>query len=144
MLPTASLAKITTLYPGWLKKALERRSGFIDSQLIKRYVVPFAAPYPEIVLDWLENMVTYRCFLKVGVSPTDEQFVEFKGLDEKSELQIKEAADAVNGLFELPLRGAVQDGAVKASPLASSEQSPYAWTDQQRTLGVAQDDRSRG
>lgn len=130
---------------GWLKTQLQHHSGGLDALLGKRYVVPFALPAPYKVREWLLSIVTLRAYLRLGIDPDDKQFIAIQKASDKADLEIQEAADAVNGKWELPLRtGATTDGIVKGGPRVYSEQSPYVALDIQRSAGMADDQRRRG
>jgi hypothetical protein len=132
--------------PGFIDARLELHSGLIASRLRKRYGdfgVGDAAPV--IVKLWLTALVTVDCWQKRGVSPTDEQYTEYKEAAAKADAEIKEAADSVTGLFDLPL---LPDGTVsgiaRGGPLTYSEQSPYVWADQQLDTARDEDDNRGG
>ena len=69
----------------------------------------------------------------VGGNPEGREDGWAKADQERVELELKEAADAEKGLFELPLRATDTTGsAINAGgPMGYSEQSPYTWTDRQ-------------
>ena len=53
--PSEYVDFVETLTPGWTANRLLVNSGWLDSRLRKRYAAPFAAPYPDAVLDWLQR-----------------------------------------------------------------------------------------
>ena len=59
--------------------------------------------------------------------------------------EIKEAADSVDGLFDLPLimAGAATSAITSGGPMGSSSASPYRWTDDQFTRGNDEDRYAR-
>jgi hypothetical protein len=117
---------------GWLRAQLTSASRRIDGRLSKRYAVPFASPYPELVKYWVVRIVTPIAYLRRGVAPRDEQYVNIREDGEQAWKEVGEAADAKDGLFELPLRSDTTEGGIsKGAPLASSDASPYSWTDRQ-------------
>lgn len=150
-LPPEYLDAIEDRTPGWLDVQLEQWSRWIDARLVKRYAVPFADPAPEIVKLWLSTIVTFRALLKRGVDPSDldvdllrEDYERVVGTADRPG-EIKEAADAEKGLFELPLRqNTVATGISKGAPRQYSEQSPYAWRDAQGAVGRSEDRSRRG
>lgn len=145
IMPTASVDGIETDTPGWIDKQLAKWSRWIDSRLIKRYAVPFEAPYPEVVTEWLTRIVTVRCFLKRGIDPNDDQWTLVKQDCDTALAEIAEAADSDTGKFELPMRADLtQDGITKGGPFGYSETSPYVWTDAQGDQGHAEDSVRRG
>src|SRR5688572_19905169 len=131
--------------PGWVLAQLQSQSGGIDARLRKRYAVPFVAT-PDVVRVWLTNIVTRRLFLFRGVDPTDRQFVEICKDADQSVQDLKEAADAVEGLFDLPLRNAGLSATAvsKGGPFGYSEASPYVGADLQREIGTAEDMQGYG
>lgn len=131
--------------PGWLLAKLTARSRWVDSRLSKRYAVPFATPVPEAVEDWLARIVTLPAFLRVGVNQLDEQFAEIKADAERAEEEVKEAAEAVSGLFDLPLREDAPGSAIsKGAPYIYSERSPTVWTHIQARRGREERRNGRG
>lgn len=128
LLPPSYVDAIEVMHPGWVERQLSRWSSWIDARLAKRYATPFDADSPPfIVEEWLNRIVTHRCYLKRGVDPTDAQVDDIKQDAEKAMAEIAEAAEKADGLFELPLR---QDdpggqGITRGAPLGYSEQSPY-------------------
>lgn len=138
-MPGTQISELETLYPApapgalsWLATQLELMSGEIDARLAKTYAVPFAAPYPMIVRSWLAALVTPRAFFKLGVDPQNLIFAETVRVASEVEAKLKEAADAKDGLFELPLRAdTVESGRAYPTPLGYSEQSPYSWRHKQ-------------
>ena len=143
--PSNVVDDIEAASAGWIDVQLAYWSKWIDARLLKRYQAPFASPYPVAVQGWLSRIVTLRCYLRRGVDPTDPQFAEIKGDAEKAEAEIKEAADAKEGLFELPLRADVDaNGVTRGGPMAYSETSPYVWTDRQRSVATDEDRNKRG
>lgn len=143
-MPVSFITEIETKSPGWIASQLSLHSIRIDAQLRKRYAVPFADP-PLVVQGWLAAIVELACWLKRGVSSTDEQFQEYKARAQSALDEIHQAADAVDGLFDLPMSSTVNTSGVSplGFPRAYSEASPYAWTDVQALVGHTEDD-SRG
>lgn len=143
--PSSLLDEIETASPGWIGTQLEYWSAQIDSRLRKRYAAPFVAPYPLSVQGWLARLVTVRCYLKRGTDPSDMQYADIKADADAAVSEIKEAADSVTGLFDLPLReDTTKTGVSKGGPFGYSEQSPYVWTDQQASIARGEDGNGGG
>lgn len=120
---------------------LEDRSAELNALLIKRYDVAFESPsHPGAVVRWLVALVTYDAYMALGFDPSSQQDAYIEKRAEDALAQAKEAADAQNGLYELPLRVTDPNGSgvVKGGPLFSSERSPYEGhrRDRERRRGV--------
>lgn len=138
LIPATHVDELEVQEPGWVLAQLDSKSRWIDARLRKRYAAPFVvAPVPQQVLEWLTRIVTWRCYLKKGVDPTDAQVADIVEDGKAAEREVAEAASSVVALFDLPLR---QDqpgtGIVKGGPLSSSEASPYTWTTRQRERAI--------
>ncbi len=126
-----------TREPGWVSGQLEWWSRWLDARLAKRYATPFSevvGETPSVVEGWLADIVTIRVLNKRGVTPQDEQYVELKAAAEAAKAAAREAADAKEGLYELPLRQTLPgaNGVSRGAPLGYSEGSPYEWSSLQR------------
>lgn len=141
IMPSADVDLLDAVEPQWLETKIADVSDEIDAQLAKRYVVPFGdaslntvrANVPRIVLGWVAAIVTADAYAKRGVNPSspyDQATIIDPALRARAE--IKAAADATGGLYELPLRDGGTEGVTRGSPLAYSEQSPYTWATRQR------------
>lgn len=118
---------------GWIDAKLTSISAEIDARLAKRYATPFAAPYPEVLCDWLERIVTPRVYRRRGVNPADQQIAALDADAEAAWKAIAEAADSAVGLYDIPLRSNTTDtGIVKGTPLSYAEPSPYDFIDRQK------------
>lgn len=132
VMPADDVDEVEMRAPGFLLARLEVWTSRINARLRKRYAVPFAAPIPEIALGWLAAFVTVEAYQKRGWNPSDEQSAQIKADRDECAVELKEAADAANGLFDLPLRqNTTETGIAKGGPLAYSEASPYEWADVQ-------------
>ena len=131
----ARKAEADALYasvPEFFTARLQFHTTWIDGRLRKRYAAPFDAPVPDIVLGWLEALFTLDFYLRRGFNPESKQDAIIEERAKTAKAEILEAADSETGLFDLPLRqDTTTTGIVKGGPLGSSEESPYAWTDQQ-------------
>lgn len=145
VMPGEDLDALEQVSPGWIDTQLEYWSAQIDSRLRKRYAAPFSSPYPIAVKGWLSRLVTVRAYLRRGVDPSDLQFAEIKADADAAVAEIKEAADANTGLFDLPLReDTTSTGVSKGAPMSYSEQSPFVWMDQQADIGRGEDGNRGG
>lgn len=145
LMPGSQVDALENEHPGFLAAKLARRSAAIDSRLRKRYAAPFAAPYPDKVIEWLLAGVTLAAYLKLGVDPLDAQIADIKEAAQTADEELKEAADSNTGLFDLPLRAdTTDDGISKGGTLGYSEQSPYVWKDVQVDAARGDDERRRG
>lgn len=117
--------------PGYLEAILRGELANIEGRLRKRYATPFN-PTPEIVVAWQSRLATPKAYLARGYSPNDQTMEQLLD-DRKLALEeIKEAADAEEGLYDLPLKPDEDTTAIsKGAPLGYSESSPYDWTDVQ-------------
>ncbi len=133
IMPSGDVDAVETDTPGYTASQLSEWTSRMNSVLRKRYDVPFASPYPEVVLGWLQRLVTPRVYLKRGVNPSDAQFGEVLQDAKDAWAEIKEAADSEKGLFDLPLKEATESSAVtQGGPFSYSEPGPYDWIDVQR------------
>lgn len=141
----ANVADLEADVPGWIEAQLEAVSADIDARLRKRYEVPFANPAPHTVRRWLSRIVTRECYLRRGIDPSDPQWVSIEAGATKAEEEIKEAADAENGLFDLPLVAtSSSSGVSKPGVISYIETSPYVWRDRQVREGREDDARGEG
>lgn len=144
VMPPEFLDALESVQPGWVEAQLEQVSRWIDSRLMKRYAVPFIdLPYPEVVKGWLARLVTFEAWQRRGWDPQDPQAVQIQRAAELAREDVKEAADSVTGLYDLPLL----DGKsliTKPRPFSYTEASPYVWTDEQVRSGSYEDDQGGG
>lgn len=134
-MPQRDVDRLEVDEPGFLQSQLDDWSAEIDDRLRKRYAVPFASPTPRTVLRWLTKLVTREAYDKRGRNPSSEQDQSaIDGAAEQAERELREAADAKDGLFELPLRADQPDvsGVTVGEPLGRADADPYAWMDRQR------------
>lgn len=139
-MPGEDVDELEVSQPGFLAAQLDLISEGINDRLRKRYAVPFVAPVPKKILDWTQLIVTPRAYFKRGTNPSDQQIQKAWDWASEAEKQIDAAADAVNGMFELPLRqDSTASGVSKGGPFAHSEASPYVWADAQRETARGED-----
>lgn len=123
--------------PEYFDGKLAEHTSWINARLRKRYATPFSDPVPEIVLSWLERLVTFDVYLRRGFNPSSQQDEEIKNRMVDAKAEIKEAADSNEGLYDLPLReDSSATGISKGGPWAEYDNTPYGFLDAQRQ-GVA-------
>lgn len=134
IMPATDVDDLETIAAGWVDLQLEQCSRWIDSRLRKRYAAPFdVGTCPEIVKSWLTRLVTLRAYLRRGVDATDGQLDLIREDAAAALEEIKEAANAVDGLFDLPLKDSdPATGVTLGAPFGYSEPDPYTWLDVQR------------
>lgn len=117
--------------PGFLEAKIAGARANIYGRLRKRYVTPMN-PEPEIVVTWIARFVTPDAYVARGYNPQDSTMTQLID-DRKLALEeVKEAADADAGLYDLPLLDSADPTAItKAGPLSYSEPSPYDHLDVQ-------------
>ncbi len=137
IMPDHDVDELWGLRSGYLEAACAGALADIVARLRKRYRTPFtdasgSNPRPEIVVAWQTKIVTPEAYRARGYNPADPQMEWAEKDRDRTYEQIKEAADAENGLYDIPLL-VTQDptGIVKGGPLGYAEPSPYDWTDVQ-------------
>jgi phage gp36-like protein len=140
------LADAEVRKPGVINNSLVMESARIDSNLVKRYLVPFALPAPVVVQRWLIQLVNVQIMLVVGVDQTDMMYTVVQGQYDTALKELDLAANGEAGHFELPQKATEpsSDGIVKGSPRSYSEQSPYVGWDVQGCIGRREDINRRG
>ncbi len=143
-MPGPDVDLVEVKYPGVTVATIRAVSGDFDSKLVKRYAMPFQVPYPEALKFHVARVVAWRLWLKRGYNPTGKLDELLKADNDGSLAWLDQAADAQNGLVELPGVDGVLGGsnATKASPLSYSETSPYVWADAQADA-ARDEDRNR-
>ena len=147
VMPQGDVDQLEVIEPDFLQTMLNEQSAYLDARLRKRYAVPFTVtPLPAMVFAWLTALVTPLAYAKRGWNPSAEQDrVSIMDAVDTAKDEIKEAADSVDGLFDLPLimAGAATSAITSGGPLGSSSASPYRWTDDQFTRGNDEDRYAR-
>lgn len=130
----ANLDQLETRRPGFIAVRIAMRSAEINGKLAKRYATPFASPAPTVVVLWLVQLVTADCYQALGYDTSSAQDTQIIDEATKAATAIEEAADALGGLYELPLRADLpgSDGIARGEPLGYAEPDPFTWTDVQR------------
>lgn len=145
VMPDEDVDALNDRYPSFFATQLLNEAAAIDARLRKRYDSPFSAPYPLAVVRWLAALVTERAYLKRGVDPSDEQMAHIFEAAKEARAEILEAANSVDGLFDLPLRADTSESGIsKGAPLSYSEQSPYVGFDRQRSTARTEDTNGEG
>lgn len=104
---------------------------WINSRLRKRYDEA-ALPTNGTILRWCRDIVDLEIFMLRGGNPSSAQDGLYKEHHDTAKAEIKEAADAATGLFDLPLKQDVTStGIVKGAPIMEADASPWAWMDRQ-------------
>jgi hypothetical protein len=115
---------------------LNLKWAHVKSRLVKRYSVDFTAPgpVPEKIVEWLVVLVDIEVWKCVGGNPEGREDGWYDKDRDRVEAELKEAADADTGLFELPLRNTDPTGASavsKGGPLVESFNTVHGWFDAQ-------------
>ena len=137
IMPEQDVDQLWAARPGWFEATVASALADITARLRKRYRTPFTAaggsnPRPEIVVMWQAKIITPEAYRARGYNPQDPTMEWSEKDRDRAYEQIKEAADAETGLYDIPLLETVDTtGIVKGGPLGSSEASPYDWTDAQ-------------
>lgn len=141
MMATPEVDYVETDSPGFVLSRIAVAISYIHGRLRKRYgnSLPFGAPYPEIILDWIVRIVSYEVLRKRGANPQDPNCVQFKEDADRALAELKEAADSKDGLFDLPSPEEGDSNVTTGGPLGYTETSPYVWGDYQRIQGQAED-----
>jgi len=118
-------AELDAKWPGKLQALCSAASGWVDSRIGKRYVRPVPNP-PDIIRKLTAWLVEPEAFMALGIRPSDEQWTLVEKHFEFVHEQLKEIADAKDGLYDLPLSANDDSsGIVAPVTLGYSEQSPY-------------------
>lgn len=145
VMPGEDVDRLEAKYPGYIVQQIATEQAKLEARLRKRYALPFAAPAPETAIAWLVSIVTLAAYQRRGWNPSsaENQLIidaATRALDES-----KEAANANDGLFDLPPRedAASTSGATQGGPFGYSEQSSYTGADDQACAGRAEDGYGR-
>ena len=102
--PAAVLDEFEDQHAGRLAKMIESVSRLMDSYLMKRYATPFSEP-PETVKLHGTSILSHQLRVLIGFDPgsaQDEQIIQAR---KDAFAWLESAANAKDGLVELPLRG---------------------------------------
>jgi hypothetical protein len=133
-----SLVDLCTSKGKDVQRWLDMASAHIRSRLVKRYAVDFAAPgpTPDKIIEWLALLVDIPVCKCVGATPEGRVDDWAREDEARVNAELKEAADAENGMFELPLRNTDPTGASainKGGPFVASNTTIYGFFDAQQT-----------
>jgi hypothetical protein len=98
-----------------------------------------ATPVPEIILKWLNALVTLAAYRRRGFNPQDPagDLVVQAAVEAKKE--VLEAADSQSGLIDIPVSEDLDSAVTTGGPLGASDASPYTWQNRQAARGRGQD-----
>lgn len=132
--------------PGFVVARIGAWTSYLHARLRKRYgkSIPFSAPYPEIILLWLTQLVTYDCIRKRGVNPADPAAEAYKADCERALEEVKEASEGDVGMFDLPSPEEGASNVTTGGPMGYTETSPYVNLDIERAAGRAEDQAKTG
>lgn len=137
IMPDEDVDEVWFAKPGFLEAAVAGALAEVVSRLRKRYRTPFtdaggANPRPEVVVQWQQRILTPFVYAARGMDPAHPSMQAAEKDRELARAEIKEAADAKDGLYDLPLlESADGSGIVHGGPLGYAEPSPYDWHDVQ-------------
>lgn len=133
LIPT-DVDRVEARFAGITAARLATVHARLNSRLMKRYRLPFVAPYPECLV-WYEAVVTsYELLADVrGLNPESGQGERIQQAYQEAQEWLKAAADSEHGNVELRASEApLGASAVNAGgPFGYSEASPYSWSDVQ-------------
>lgn len=141
--PTRIIDAVEAASAGFLAAQIELASDDIDARLRKRYAAPFASA-PRKVRRWVAAIVTRELLLKHGIDPTDSQWGAYDAAATRALEELKEAADSVEGLFDLPLATSSATAIVAPRPITYTESSPYVHQDVQVSEAYDEDRAGSG
>jgi hypothetical protein len=133
VMPPSDVAFVEQERPGYIATRLAWWSAMIMARLRKRYPKGFTSPYPLALKVWLCAIVTVEAYEARGWNASDAQTKEILDAETDAHAEIKEAANGVAGLFDLPVSQADDTTAITApKPLSYTEQDPFTWMQRQR------------
>lgn len=122
-----------------VQRWLDMASAHIRSRLVKRYAVEFDAPgpTPDKIIQWLILLTDIPVCKSAGVTPEGRVDDWAREDETRTNDELKEAADAENGLFELPLKNTDTLGSSainKGGPMVASNNTIYGYFDEQQRI----------
>ena len=104
----------------------------IYDQLRTRYdIAAMKASEPDIVKKWIAEMVSPMIYAKRGVDPTDMMYSALLDTAKNAAAEVKEAADAKDGAWSLPIAGSEKAATRNPRLRSYSESTPYKWIERQ-------------
>ena len=102
--PGPVLSEFDDNSPGRLSKMIVAVSRLMDSYLFKRYATPFKDPVPEVVKFHGTQILSHQLRVIIGFDPGSRQDEEIVNARNAAFAWLEQAANARDGLVELPLR----------------------------------------
>jgi hypothetical protein len=116
-----------------VQRWLDLDSAHIRSRLVKRYAIDWTEvenqPAPDKIIQWLILLVDIPVCKCVGATPEGRVDDWVREDETRVNDELKEAADAENGLFELPLRETGASAIHIGVPHVVSYQMPWNYND---------------
>lgn len=98
-----------------------------------------ATPVPEIILKWLNALVTLAAYRRRGFNPQDPAGALIVDAAVEAKKEVLEAADSQSGLIDIPVSEDLDSAVTTGGPLGTSDASPYAWQNRQSARARTQD-----
>jgi len=125
-IPGSYIDDLEVAYAGYVDAMVAQVSAAIDARLAKRYAVPFDAPAPIAVQAWVTQIVDLQVWLKRGFDGTTLDGEQYVRASQQAYDEVREAADAKDGLYDLPLRSdTTASGIARTAIRWQSNASPY-------------------
>ncbi len=143
-MPSDDIDLLEAREQGYLDATIVGARADVYARLRKRYDVTFPQGEPEVVWRWLAKIVTPDAYRKRGMNPSDASIALLEADRTRAYEQIKEAADAEQGLYDLPLLADKAGSAItRGAPRGYAEQSPYSAKRRQVDAGRSEDRNGR-
>jgi|ERR1017187_1543209 hypothetical protein len=94
-----------------------------------------ATPVPEILLKWLNALVTLAAYRRRGFNPQDPAGALIVDAAVEAKKEVLEAADSTSGLIDIPVSEDLDSAVTTGGPLGTSDASPFSWQDRQAARG---------
>lgn len=148
-LPAEYIDAVELAASGYTGLQLQLETAYIDSILAKRYLTPFLTNglpnAPLVVRRWLVDLVTLQVWLKRGLDATQQDAEIYLESARLAKEELQAAANAQDGLYELPLRADNQNlGTAKPRVHSYHETSPFLRARLQRCQGREEERQGRG